>query len=72
SDQAPKPFNLLDYHRPKRRKPDDARISPLGIESKRYLRNLFAYRPQEQKITYHRSRPEAFLVALFVGRLGEL
>ncbi|KAJ7478180.1 NUDIX hydrolase domain-like protein [Mycena latifolia] len=71
-DKAPKPLNLLDYHRPKRIKLGDARIPPLSSESKRCLRNLAAYRPQKQKIPYPRSRSAAVLVALFVGRLGDL
>ncbi|KAJ7638159.1 NUDIX hydrolase domain-like protein [Mycena rosella] len=72
SDKAPKPLNLLEYHRPKRIKLSDARIPPLSAESKRCLRNLAAYRPPKQKIPYPRSRSAAVLVALFVGRLGDL
>ncbi|KAJ7642346.1 NUDIX hydrolase domain-like protein [Mycena polygramma] len=69
---APKPLNLLEYHRPKRVRLTDARIPPLSAESKRCLRNLTAYRPHKQKFPYPRERSAAVLVALFVGRLGDL
>ncbi|KAJ7093500.1 NUDIX hydrolase domain-like protein [Mycena epipterygia] len=69
---APKPLNLLDYHRPKRLKVSDPRIPPLSPESKRCLRNLATYRPPKQKFPYPRSRSAAVLVALFVGRFGDL
>ncbi|KAJ7890346.1 NUDIX hydrolase domain-like protein [Mycena leptocephala] len=69
---APKPLNLREYHRPKRIKLTDARIPPLSAESKRCLRNLVAYRPHKPKIPYPRERSAAVLVALFVGRLGDL
>ncbi|KAJ7081168.1 NUDIX hydrolase domain-like protein [Mycena belliarum] len=74
SDKAPKPLDLLSYHRPKRIKLSDARIPPLSAESKRQvcLRRLAAYRPPEQKMPYPRSRSAAVLVALFVGRHGDL
>ncbi|KAJ7731704.1 NUDIX hydrolase domain-like protein [Mycena maculata] len=71
-DKAPKPLNLLEYHRPKRLKLDDALLPALSAESQRCLRNLAAYRPKKQKFTYPRSRSAAVLVALFVGRLGDL
>jgi hypothetical protein len=38
----------------------------------RCLRNLVAYRPHKPKIPYPRERSAAVLVALFVGRLGDL
>ncbi|KAJ7446342.1 NUDIX hydrolase domain-like protein [Mycena latifolia] len=72
SDKSPKPLNLLEYHRPKRIKLSDARIPPLSPESKRCLRNLAAYHPQKQELPYPRSRCAAVLVALFVGRQGDL
>ncbi|KAJ7109089.1 NUDIX hydrolase domain-like protein [Mycena crocata] len=72
SDKAPKALNLLDYHRPKRIKLSDARIPLLSAESKRCLRNLAVYRPQKPQIPYPRSRSAAVLVALFVGRMGDL
>ncbi|KAF7365932.1 Glycoside hydrolase family 5 protein [Mycena venus] len=72
SDKAPKPLNLLDYHRPKRLRLKDARIPPLNAESKRCLRNLTAYRPSRPKFPYPQTRSAAVLVALFVGRMGDL
>ncbi|KAJ7766028.1 NUDIX hydrolase domain-like protein [Mycena metata] len=69
---APKPLNLLEYHRPKRLRISDARIPPLSAESKRCLKNLSAYRPHRPKFPYPRERSAAVLVALFVGRLGDL
>lgn len=38
----------------------------------RCLRNLTAYRPHKPKFPYPRSRSAAVLVALFVGRMGDL
>ncbi|KAF8198865.1 NUDIX hydrolase domain-like protein [Mycena galopus ATCC 62051] len=69
---APKPLNLMEYHRPKRIKLTDARIPTLSPESKRCLKNLAAYRPRKPKFTFPRERRAAVLVALFVGRLGDL
>ncbi|KAJ6565887.1 NUDIX hydrolase domain-like protein [Mycena vulgaris] len=69
---APKPLNLLDYHRPKRIRLSDARIPPLTAESKRCLRNLVGYRPRKSQFPLPRARSAAVLVALFVGRLGDL
>ncbi|KAF7364278.1 Nudix hydrolase 15, mitochondrial [Mycena sanguinolenta] len=69
---APKPLNLREYHRPKRIKLTDARIPTLSAESKRCLRNLAAYRPRKPKFPFPRERSAAVLVALFVGRLGDL
>ncbi|KAF8165916.1 NUDIX hydrolase domain-like protein [Crassisporium funariophilum] len=71
SKNAPKPLNLLKYHRPKIRW-NEARIPPLSQESKQCLRNLAAYRPPKLKMKYPRSRCAAVLVALFVGRQGDL
>ncbi|KIM38741.1 hypothetical protein M413DRAFT_52300, partial [Hebeloma cylindrosporum] len=61
----------LGFHRPKIRW-NEARIPPLSQESKRCLRNLAAYRPPKQKQVYPRSKCAAVLVALFVGRQGDL
>ncbi|KAJ7264282.1 NUDIX hydrolase domain-like protein [Mycena rebaudengoi] len=69
---APKPLNLLPYHRPKRIRFSDARIPPLNKESRRCLKNLTGYRAPKQKFVYPRSRSAAVLVALFVGRMGDL
>ncbi|KAJ7225070.1 NUDIX hydrolase domain-like protein [Mycena haematopus] len=69
---APKPLNLREYHRPKRLKLTDARIPTLSAESKRCLKNLAAYRPRKPKFPFPRERSAAVLVALFVGRLGDL
>ncbi|KAJ7150760.1 NUDIX hydrolase domain-like protein [Mycena filopes] len=69
---APKPLNLLEYHRPKRLHLSDARIPPLSAESKRCLKNLTAYRAHRPKFPYPRERCAAVLVALFVGRMGDL
>ncbi|KAF7341252.1 Nudix hydrolase 15, mitochondrial [Mycena venus] len=69
---APKPLNLMEYHRPKRIKLTDARIPPLSAESRRCLKNLAAYRPRKPRFPYPRERSAAVLVALFVGRLGDL
>ncbi|KAJ7193650.1 NUDIX hydrolase domain-like protein [Mycena pura] len=70
--KAPKPLNLLQYHRPKRLKLTDVRIPPLSSESKRSLRNLAAYRAPPLPFPLPRSRSAAVLVALFVGRRGDL
>ncbi|KAJ7511300.1 NUDIX hydrolase domain-like protein [Mycena galericulata] len=69
---APKPLNLLQYHRPERIRLTDPRIPPLSAESKRCLRNLATYRAHRQKFPYPRSRSAAVIVALFVGRMGDL
>jgi len=71
SKTAPKLPNLLKYHRPKLRL-NEARIPPLSQESKECLRNLVAYRAPKTKLTYPRSSCAAVLVALFVGRKGDL
>ncbi|KAJ7749785.1 NUDIX hydrolase domain-like protein [Mycena maculata] len=69
---APKPLNLLRFHRPRRIRLADSSIPPLSAESKRCLRNLAAYRPRNAKFPYPRSRSAAVLVCLFVGRMGDL
>ncbi|KAF8805986.1 hypothetical protein BYT27DRAFT_7339260 [Phlegmacium glaucopus] len=71
SKNAPKPLNLLEYHRPKI-KWNEVRIPPLSKESKQCLRRLAAYRSPQSNLIYPRSRCAAVLVALFVGRQGDL
>jgi len=71
SRNSPIPLNLLKYHRPKIRW-NEARIPPLSKESKQCLKSLAAYRPPPLQMTYPRSRCAAVLVALFVGRQGDL
>ncbi|KAJ7192045.1 hypothetical protein GGX14DRAFT_578496 [Mycena pura] len=61
-----------EYHRPKRLKLTDVRIPPLSSESKRSLCNLAAYRVPPLPFPLPRSRSAAVLVALFVGRRGDL
>ncbi|KAF8887246.1 hypothetical protein CPB84DRAFT_1816637 [Gymnopilus junonius] len=70
----PKKTSQLEYHRPKksRIRLDEAPIPPLSQESKRCLRTLAAYRAPKQKMKYPKSRSAAVLVALFVGRQGDL
>ncbi|KAF9528056.1 NUDIX hydrolase domain-like protein [Crepidotus variabilis] len=70
-NSIPRTTNLLRYHRPKIHW-NEARIPPLSQESKRCLRNLVLYRTPRQRIPYPRSRSAAVLVALFVGRHGDL
>ncbi|CAK5266316.1 unnamed protein product, partial [Mycena citricolor] len=74
SDKAPKPRNLRDYHRPPRIKLGavGSRIPALSAESKRCLRNLSAYKAPPERIPFPRTRCAAVLVALFVGRRGDL
>ncbi|KDR84421.1 hypothetical protein GALMADRAFT_111732 [Galerina marginata CBS 339.88] len=71
SKTIPRTTNQLRYHRPKIRW-NEARIPPLSQESKQCLRNLAAYRAPKQRMVYPRSRSAAVLVALFVGRQGDL
>ncbi|CAA7259409.1 unnamed protein product [Cyclocybe aegerita] len=66
-----RPNNRLEYHRPKIHW-NEAKIPPLSNESKRCLRNLAAYRLPKQRLSYPRSKCAAVLVALFVGRHGDL
>ncbi|KAF5369693.1 hypothetical protein D9615_010148 [Tricholomella constricta] len=63
--------NLLKYHRPKLRL-NEARIPPLSQQSKQCLRNLVSYQCPNYKIPFPRGRSAAVLVALFVGRMGDL
>ncbi|KJA17714.1 hypothetical protein HYPSUDRAFT_90506 [Hypholoma sublateritium FD-334 SS-4] len=69
----PRTTNQLKYHRPKIAwNSGEARIPPLSRESKRCLRNLAAYRTPKPRLKVPRSRCAAVLVALFVGRHGDL
>ncbi|KAF6751545.1 NUDIX hydrolase domain-like protein [Ephemerocybe angulata] len=67
----PYPGKLLDFHRPKRRL-QTSQIPVLTEDSKRCLRNLANYETPKQRLTFPRSRLAAVLVALFVGRKGDL
>nr|GAT43726.1 predicted protein [Mycena chlorophos] len=75
-DAKPKPLNLLEYHRPKRirvsRADREGRIPHLSTESKQCLRNLASHRAKPLPFPLPRSRCAAVLVALFVGRSGDL
>ncbi|KAF9477836.1 hypothetical protein BDN70DRAFT_809966 [Pholiota conissans] len=71
SKNIPRTTNQLNYHRPKIRW-NEARIPQLSQESKQCLRNLVAYRAPKQRLKFPRSRCAAVLVALFVGRQGDL
>ncbi|KAF7432538.1 hypothetical protein PC9H_004479 [Pleurotus ostreatus] len=71
-DHNPKPINLLRYHRPKISLSDVKQIPPLSQLSKQCLRNLVSYRLPKPKFAFPRSRCAAVLVALFVGRHGDL
>ncbi|KAI0089363.1 NUDIX hydrolase domain-like protein [Irpex rosettiformis] len=62
---------LLDYHRPRIRL-DKAPLPPLKPESRQCLHNLVQYVPPTPKMKYPKSRQAAVLVALFVGRMGDL
>ncbi|KAA1466730.1 hypothetical protein DENSPDRAFT_926089 [Dentipellis sp. KUC8613] len=64
--------DLYRFHRPKLRL--DEAPHPLKRESQRCLQNLAAYRtpPQLATLPFPRSRRAAVLVALFVGRQGDL
>ncbi|KAJ8087251.1 8-oxo-dGTP diphosphatase [Marasmius tenuissimus] len=78
-----KPGNLLQYHKRRRQVPLDpkragrelARAGNLGVltvESRRCLQTLAAYRAPKSSMPFPRSRCAAVLVALFVGRKGDL
>ncbi|KAF9545470.1 hypothetical protein CPC08DRAFT_716179 [Agrocybe pediades] len=72
----------LDFHRPKRLRDltqpsgteneNVGRIPKLTEESKKCIRNLAAYRAPKPKFHHPRSKSAAVLVALFVGRQGDL
>ncbi|KAF8076966.1 NUDIX hydrolase domain-like protein [Lyophyllum atratum] len=71
SKNAPNlPPNLLRYHRLNDK--EASRIPPLSEQSKQCLRNLVAYRCPDYGIPIPRARSAAVLVALFVGRMGDL
>ncbi|KAL0950325.1 hypothetical protein HGRIS_010297 [Hohenbuehelia grisea] len=70
-DTKSKPINLLNYHRPRIRIAQ-AKIPPLSQVSKQCLRNLVSYKLPKTKLKFPRSRCAAVLVALFVGRHGDL
>ncbi|ESK91863.1 hypothetical protein Moror_10475 [Moniliophthora roreri MCA 2997] len=82
---APKsqPGNLLRYHKKRRRVPLDPKEADssaiekgnLGVltkESRQCLRTLASYHAPKSQIPMPRSRCAAVLVALFVGRRGDL
>ncbi|KAL0581505.1 8-oxo-dGTP diphosphatase [Marasmius crinis-equi] len=75
--------NLLQYHRRRRKVPLDPKkaerdlagvgnLGVLTVESRRCLQTLAAYRAPKSQIPFPRSRCAAVLVALFVGRKGDL
>ncbi|KAF9020089.1 hypothetical protein BDZ89DRAFT_1072469 [Hymenopellis radicata] len=70
-NRGPKPINLLKYHRPKVRLSKE-RVPVLTKESRRCLRNLASYRSPKPRMKFPRSRCASVLVALFVGRSGDL
>ncbi|KAI0722498.1 NUDIX hydrolase domain-like protein [Earliella scabrosa] len=64
-------LRLLQFHRP----PFDLNRAPipqLTPESRRCIQNLSAYRPPKSPLRYPKSRCAAVLVALFVGRMGDI
>ncbi|KAH9899426.1 NUDIX hydrolase domain-like protein [Cubamyces lactineus] len=64
-------LRLLQFHRPQfdvSRTP----IPELTTESRRCIQTLAAYRPPRSPLKYPKSRCAAVLVALFVGRMGDL
>ncbi|KAH9833854.1 NUDIX hydrolase domain-like protein [Rhodofomes roseus] len=67
----PRRSNLLSFHRPTLHL-ERAPIPVLKPESKQCLQTLLHYRPPKQRVNYPKSRSAAVLVALFVGRYGDL
>ncbi|GBE80199.1 Peroxisomal coenzyme A diphosphatase 1, peroxisomal [Sparassis crispa] len=63
--------NLLKFHRPKLQL-NEAPIPVLKLESKQCIQNLLNYQPPKIRLQIPRSRCAAVLVALFVGRTGDL
>ncbi|KAI0751196.1 NUDIX hydrolase domain-like protein [Daedaleopsis nitida] len=64
-------MKLLQFHRP----PFDlnrAAIPQLTTESRRCIQNLAAYRPPKSSLRFPKSRSAAVLVAVFIGRMGDL
>ncbi|KIY68412.1 hypothetical protein CYLTODRAFT_421634 [Cylindrobasidium torrendii FP15055 ss-10] len=70
----PRPINQLKYHRRNVKKSDIGRRFPvLTAEARQCLFNLASYRTKAKpRLKFPRSRCAAVLVALFVGRSGEL
>ncbi|KAI0774717.1 NUDIX hydrolase domain-like protein [Trametes elegans] len=64
-------LRLLQFHRPQF-DVEKATIPELTPESRRCIQTLAAYRPQKYPFKYPKSRSAAVLVALFVGRMGDL
>ncbi|KAI0355435.1 hypothetical protein OH77DRAFT_1424933 [Trametes cingulata] len=64
-------MRLLQFHRPQF-DVNKASIPELTPESRRCIQTLAAYRPPKSPLRYPKSRSAAVLVALFVGRMGDL
>ncbi|KAF8627938.1 hypothetical protein AX17_006092 [Amanita inopinata Kibby_2008] len=71
SKNVPKPINFLEYHRPRLRL-SRSRIPSLTQQSKQCFHNLASYYAPKPRIPFPRSRCAAVLVALFVGRAGDI
>ncbi|KAJ7599091.1 NUDIX hydrolase domain-like protein [Mycena floridula] len=69
---SPKPINRLGYHRQKLKFNQLRKIPPPSKESARCLKTLASYRSAKPKLKFPRARCAAVLVALFVGRQGDL
>ncbi|KIM77283.1 hypothetical protein PILCRDRAFT_24230, partial [Piloderma croceum F 1598] len=65
------PINLYKFHKP-RLHLYEVRSNAPKQETKRCIRNLANYHPPKVRMKFPRSRCAAVLVALFVGRLGDL
>ncbi|KAF9647828.1 hypothetical protein BDM02DRAFT_3097512 [Thelephora ganbajun] len=67
------PIDLLGFHRPRLQlRKHVSQIPVLKQESRRCIRALANYTPRRKNIKYPRERCAAVLVALFVGRKGDL
>ncbi|KAK7696103.1 hypothetical protein QCA50_000746 [Cerrena zonata] len=67
--------DLLKFHRPKLRLPSGNKVeltTTLSPESKQCIKNLAGYKPPRLPLRVPKSRTAAVLVALFVGRKGDL
>ncbi|KAI9057635.1 hypothetical protein FKP32DRAFT_1762267 [Trametes sanguinea] len=64
-------LRLLQFHRPQF-DVNRAPIPELTAESRRCIQTLASYRPPKSPLRYPKSRSAAVLVALFVGRMGDL